>query len=159
MPKAKTYNPVDDIYVAKKPIYVEVTGSNEEIGVYDGDKLVFDQSLRKPKHGDILLWEKPDGSQQVAKYDEGYYAFDGEENSTIVGIAVTLVRRIQRRAKPKQATTKSDPKLADLRKQLERLERVPENEGERFRLESEIYKLETAAPDEDEWPEVIGGGE
>jgi hypothetical protein len=40
-----------------------------------------------------------------------------------------------------------------IRGKLDRLERLPENEAERFRLETEIYGLENES---DEWPDVIG---
>lgn len=45
--------------------------------------------------------------------------------------------------------------LASLREKFQRLERLPENEAVALRLESEIYKLESAIG-EDEWPDMIG---
>jgi hypothetical protein len=45
-------------------------------------------------------------------------------------------------------------KLLELRDKLAALDRSPENEGERFRLESEIYQLELEG-DHDDWSDVI----
>ena len=158
MPKAKTYNPMDDIYVAKKPVYVSIKGENEEVGLRDDDCVIFDERLKKPKDGDVVLWETPRGRVVTVFSEE--YEFEWEKESTIVAVAVTLIRRFKRKSKAKKTSSaaKSDPRLSDLQKQLDRLERVPENESERFKLESEIFKLENAVP-EDEWPEVIGGGD
>jgi hypothetical protein len=159
MSKSKTYNPVDDLDVAKQPLYVTITGGNDEIGLRDGDKVIFDESLKKPKHGDVVVWEKPDGSMIVGSYDEQYYLQDGEETFRLIAIAVTLVRRFPRTTRKKStAPPRADLKLADLRKQLDRLEFLPENEGTRFQLERKIYNLEQALTVE-EWPDVIGGGD
>lgn len=58
-----------------------------------------------------------------------------------------------------QPEAQESAELVDLRARLARLERLPENEGVAFQLESEIYKLENAAPalGSEEWPDVIGG--
>ena len=52
--------------------------------------------------------------------------------------------------------TPAATKIEVLRARLEQLD-GPEDEAARFRLLREIYDLEHAAPDEDEWPEYIGG--
>lgn len=46
-------------------------------------------------------------------------------------------------------------RLEQLRRRLDRVEPLPENEAVRFQLETEIYRLEYAQP-EDEWPEFVG---
>ena len=58
----------------------------------------------------------------------------------------SLIRTFPRKAKrQKKATRPSESaEIAKLRKELARLERVPENEVTRFQIESEIYKLERA---------------
>lgn len=45
-----------------------------------------------------------------------------------------------------------DIPIKKLRDTLSRLERLPENEAERFRLETEIHRLERT---DEEWPEFI----
>jgi hypothetical protein len=48
--------------------------------------------------------------------------------------------------------TDANDSLISLRQKLDKLERLPENETERFKLETEIYKLDQ---EREEWPEVI----
>lgn len=59
---------------------------------------------------------------------------------------------------PAPAAVEAD-EVTSLRQQLTDLELVPENEAIRFQLETEIFNLETAGGADEEWPDVIGGGE
>jgi hypothetical protein len=84
------------------------------------------------------------------------------EYQEIHGVLVRLIRDYRKRPKrspsgqAKQAQNRQVKKLEDA---LARLERLPENEAERFELESEIYKIEHKGKGAiaDEWPDVIGG--
>lgn len=56
----------------------------------------------------------------------------------------------------KDTNAEGHEQLARLKRRLEAVDWLPENEATRFRLETEIYQLESAA-DVDEWPEFIRG--
>jgi len=56
------------------------------------------------------------------------------------------------------APPETSPEVISLREKLANLERVPENEAERFKLESEIRRLERESEAEasaDEWPDMV----
>lgn len=128
----------------KSPAYILV-GSSDLDGIEDNDLLMVDRARTKPRHGDYVVWEKPNG------YTVGYYDSDCEyDDDPVYGIGVCLIRRIKRKRRTK---AKADP-AASLKRKLERLERVPENEAIRFELETEIYNLEHET--EEEWPDQVG---
>lgn len=89
-----------------------------------------------PKSGDIVVT----GSQKRAVIRRF-----GKQKK-VIGVVRQVIRALK------------DPNHAEpdrLKEILTELEQVPENEGERFRLESDIYRLERE--DTDEWPDVIEG--
>jgi hypothetical protein len=89
--------------------------------------------------------------------DGGTPEHDVVSIARLLGISADLFRTLQPGdglPKEQKARRKRSP-LKKLRWDLERLERVPENEGVALQLESEIYRLENEA-DTDEWPDVIG---
>jgi hypothetical protein len=51
---------------------------------------------------------------------------------------------------------RENSELAKLRRNLETLELLPENEAIRFQLESQVYKLERETENAERWPDVIG---
>ncbi len=53
--------------------------------------------------------------------------------------------------------TEDEQRLAELRGELSRLERVPENEGVRFEVMREIQDSENAVASAEEWPDIIAG--
>lgn len=131
--------------------YVKVNGTSCE-GVDSGDIVLIDHASRHPKYGDLVAYGDAD-DLIVGRYRGG-------DTKEIFGVAAFLIRRFEQKStpRPRRRQTKSrelrrdDAQLPDLQAQLRTLERVPENEGERFRLESEIYRIEQAS---EEWPEVI----
>jgi hypothetical protein len=56
---------------------------------------------------------------------------------------------------PAMSVAGEGKRIEELREELRRIERLPENEAARFAVETELYKLETAGEPE-EWPELIG---
>lgn len=129
--------------------YVKVNGASCE-GVDSGDIVLIDHASKVPKYGDLVAYGEVD-DLIVGRYRGG-------DTKEIFGVAAFLIRRFESPA-PRKAKRRTRPRESqredaamDLQAQLEKLERVPENEAERFRIETEIYRLEQAS---EEWPEVI----
>lgn len=134
----------------RDPHYVRVRGDHL-FGLVDGDLLLVDRARTNPRVGDYFCWG-PTGDLSVALYSD-------DRDVEVWGTAVALIRQFPKKTKRQKAGKPSHdngPQLDSLRKALAKLERAPENEAERFKLETEIYHLEreTGA---DEWPDVIGG--
>jgi hypothetical protein len=132
--------------------YVEVCGDSLA-DICPGDVLIIDQA-RTPEDGDLIVWENRHGKGRTVGY---YREADRGAGDVIRGVATALVRRFrsqtgQRLDARKQTQQSEGNDAEDLRQQLSRLERVPENEAERFRLETEIYRLKNKS---DEWPDEI----
>lgn len=139
------------------PVWITVSGELE--GVSDGDLVLIDGGRKRPRDGDLVAWG-------IGPYDgEGltlgfWFKRNGKDPRPVFGIGTAIVRKLQvkkprqPRAEPKHSI---EPELRTLRANLSRLERLPENESERFRLMTEIYDLEHQTHVE-EWPDVIGGG-
>lgn len=140
-PKQETFNIATVLDGVKQAEWVALSGDNGEL--HDGDKLLVDRQ-RKPRKGDWVVWSDDDG-HHVCEYTSA------AETGEIYAVVVSLIRDF-RKPRPKQKAR--SVQIPALKQKLERLERAPENEGERFRLETEIFRLEN--PAKDEWPEVIG---
>jgi hypothetical protein len=134
------------------PMYVEVCGETLD-GVCNGDVLIVDRA-RVPQEGELIVWSNRRGNGYEVGY---YYEDDSEAGDTILGVAAALLRRFHSQTSKRIATQKQTPhregeRVTELRQRLSRLERLPENEGERFKLETEIHRLENQS---EEWPETI----
>lgn len=57
-------------------------------------------------------------------------------------------------ATPTPCASQNDKRVSELRDELKRIERLPENEATRFAIQTEIHRLEHEGA-LDEWPEVI----
>lgn len=128
---------------------------NGVAGLSDGDCLLIDRSLKKPKFGDYVAWEVSHKKALSVRF----YSDDGNHDGTIYGIAVVIVRKLNRKKNRRKSTSHRDGQvhLSSLRDKLTKIERLPENEAERFKLETEVYQLEHGAENPDLWPDVIGG--
>jgi hypothetical protein len=140
----QTFNIATILHGLKQPEYVALTGDRGELR--DGDKLLVDR-LRKPRKGDWVICDDKDG-YHVCEYESA------KETGEIYAVVVSLVRDFRKIKRPKSPSP--DKRVSQLNAALSRLERVPENEAERFRLETEIFNLEHESNTE-EWPDVIGG--
>lgn len=127
------------------PAYVHMGSGDESIGVQQGDLLLVDRGRTKPRDGEIVAHGSLQGRLTVGRYDSDY-----EYDSPLFGVVVTVIRKLKRKRRTK---AKADP-TASLKKKLEQLERVPENEAIRFELETEIFNLEHET--EEEWPDHVG---
>lgn len=119
------------------------------------------------RHLDVLL-SNPDAktARKIADYWDSPGTMDmrldpfpesEEDHQFLDPKTVKNPRKRQNKVKVSEVANEEDSTSA-IRGKLAKLERLPENEAERFRLETEIYQLERA-PNSDEWPEVIGGAE
>lgn len=128
------------------PRFIRITADQSIPGLQANDLVLIDCGHKRPRDGDFVCWGNLD-APGAAIYSRDY------EYPNMIGIGVAVIRK-GRFAKIKNDQKPEDRQAETLRRKLDRLERVPENEAERFRLESEIYRLENQT-DVDEWPEVI----
>lgn len=142
----QTFNIATILDGLKQPEYVALTGNQGDL--HDGDYLLVDRQ-RRPRKGDRVICDDKDG-YHVCEYESA------AETGPVYATVVSLVRDFRKIKRPKSQS--QDKRISGLTAALSRLERVPENEAERFRLETEIYKLQHKS-NADEWPEVIGGEE
>jgi hypothetical protein len=126
----------------RQPEYVHLVNADDG-ELHNGDYLLVDR-LRRPRKGDWVVWSE-DNQHHICRYESA--AKTGE----IYAVVVSLIRDFRKIKRPKS----QDRKISQLNDALARLERVPENEAERFRLETEIFKLGHVS-DMEEWPDVIG---
>lgn len=152
--KQKTWSPADLYDGVREPMWITVGG--EPLGDLVKDDLVLvDMALKKPKHGDYVARQVFDGVT-LGIYDSEY-----EYDDPVLGIGVAFIRQSLRRKRRASALTSNkqrSAKIAELQRKLSTLERVPENEGERFKLDSEIYRLEQEGETDNEWPDLLGEG-
>jgi hypothetical protein len=131
-----------------------------------GDLLLIDRARKRPKDGDLVMWQTLDGDFAVSYYFKSNEETLGSRKKYLAsmgkvwGIATGLLRCFggfsqKARLSRKTVMASEDARLSTLRKSITNLERLPENETERFKLEIEIYQLENATSD-DEWPDEIG---
>jgi hypothetical protein len=77
----------------------------------------------------------------------------------IVSMHSALLNELQREVSPEKPArgkqSKNRREVNDLKKRLDSIELLPENEAVLFQLETQIHKAERTLGDE-EWPEVIG---
>lgn len=121
----------------------------------EGDMLLIDRQ-RSRRKGDLVVWEDFDGLL-VSRHED--MDFRTLRYVAIHGVVLTLIRDFRKRPKrsrAKRARTQNR-ELKKLQEALAKMERLPENEAERFKLKTEIYKIERENASADEWPEVIGG--
>jgi len=118
--------------------------------VLAGDMFLMDRK-RKPRVGDWVAWMER-GTLTVRRYCDADKYAEGK----LFGVGVALIRDFRQRLKTRRSRSpKKDPRIAELRDKLSRLECLPENEAVAFQLETQICKLERASTTE-EWPDVIG---
>ena len=132
--------------------FIRIATDTQIPGLKAGDLVLLDCGRKRPRNGDFICWGTYD-SPCVGIYDNEY-----EYPGGIIGIGVALIRRGRFSLKQTEKPPQPDRRIESLQSRLNILERLPENEAERFKLESEIYKLENSLP-EDKWPEVIGGSD
>jgi hypothetical protein len=143
--RQQTFNIATILDGIRQPEYVALNGDSGEL--QSGDYLLVDRQ-RRPRRGDWVVWSE-DNQHHVCRYKSA------AETGEIYAVVVSLIRDFRRIKRTNQS---KDRGVSRLKSALERLERAPENEGERFRIETEIFNLEHNA-DTEEWPDVIGGAQ
>jgi len=138
----------------KDAVFVEMGGDAGDF--HEGDMVLVDRQ-RSPRKGDYVVRDDGEGRLDVVEFsDWRTFRFSTAEGS-ILGVVVSLIRDFRKLPKRKSPATQNrriNRRVSRLRGELAKLERVPENEAERFKLETEIYRAEREQ-DLEEWPEVI----
>jgi len=129
---------------AGETFFVRVSGDQTGFGIAAGDILVADRAIT-PAPGELAIVEEG-GELCIRAYAGGdvwatvTYTIHKAAGQVFAGACETADTRHE--------------EIADLRDQLKRLERLPENEATRFQLETEIEGLERELA-ADEWPDTI----
>lgn len=153
-PRQETFDVTSLLVSNRQPEFVKITATDENF--CKGDKLLIDRQ-RKPRENDWIVWkESGEDYYHVCRYSRADWTAS-QKRDELYGVVVYLIRDFNLRPKRNLATRtpQENPQLAELKKTLARLERVPENEAIAFQMESEIYRLEQESSG-DEWPDVVG---